>query len=107
MRIICRNPELYGLSNDHVEKGKVIRMPFHHRFMNYLHDHPFVMIASLGTPLAVAVAYTQSKHTHLSLSKKIMASRVFIQGGVITILLATMAFKEYMDKNGRFPEPDE
>lgn len=36
-----------------------------------------------------------------------MQSRVYAQAGVITILLTTMIFREYMDSHGRFPEPGE
>jgi len=34
-----------------------------------------------------------------------MHSRVYAQAGVLTILLVTMGFREYMDRRGRFPEP--
>jgi hypothetical protein len=34
-----------------------------------------------------------------------MHSRVFAQAGVLSILLTTMAFREYMDRNGRYQEP--
>ena len=61
----------------------------------------------MGLPLAATIFYQQSKHTHLTFSQKVMHSRVFAQGGIISIALTTMAFKQYMDKNGKFAEPDE
>ena len=82
-------------------------MPFHHRFLNYIYEHPFVLIGSLGAPLAATIFYQQSKHKHLTFSQKVMHSRVFAQGGIISIALITMAFREYMDKNGKFAEPDD
>lgn len=36
-----------------------------------------------------------------------MQTRVYAQGGILLLLLSTMAFRDYMDKRGRFPEPGE
>lgn len=89
------------------DKQKVTHIALHHRMMNYVYDHPFQMIATLGAPLAGGIFYQQMHNTHLTLSQKIMHSRVFAQGGILTVLLTTMAFREYMDRRGRFPEPEE
>lgn len=98
-------PEKWGFA-DVVETPKFIsRMPWHHKTMNYIYDHPFQMISVLATPLVGSIAFTQSHNTHLTFSQKVMHSRVFAQAGVLTILLTTMAFREYMDRNGRFQEP--
>ena len=102
-----RNPDLYGLSHENLKTGKITHMPFHHRFLNYIHDHPFVMVAGLGLPFASMILYKQMQLKHLKISQRIMQTRVFAQGGVISIALSTMAIKEYMDKRGRFPEPDD
>jgi hypothetical protein len=84
---------------------KVSSMPIHHRVMNALYDNPFTTIIAMSTPLAATIFYEQSKLTHLTISQRVMASRVYAQAGVIVILLSTMGFREYMDKHGRFPEP--
>lgn len=101
-----RYPENWGLK-EYVEKGKVTNMPFHHRVLNAIYDNPFKMVAALGVPFAAYILSEQLKLKHLTLSQKIMHSRVIAQGGIISILLTTMMFKEYMDRNGRFPEPEE
>lgn len=98
-------PERYGIVDGPVEVAPVSKLPVHHRAMNYIYDHPFQFIAGLGVPLASSILYQQRHNTHLTLSQKIMHSRVFAQGGVLAILLTTMAFREYMDGRGRFEEP--
>lgn len=102
-----RNPELYGLTDEHIRLGKVTRMPAHHRAMNYVFDHPFSLVLALSVPIASTIFYTQMQHTHLTLSQKVMHSRVFSQGGIIMVALSTMAFRDYMSKRGRFDEPDD
>lgn len=80
-------------------------MPAHHRILNFVYDNPFSLIISLGVPFAGAVLYQQMQLNHLTISQRVMHSRVFAQAGILTIALSTMAFREYMNKNGRFPEP--
>lgn len=99
-----RHPENWGLE-EYVEKGKVTNMPFHHKFMNAVYDKPFYLVAGMGIPAAGLILNEQMKLKHLTLSQKIMHSRVFAQGSVLSILLVTMLFREYMNKRGRFPEP--
>lgn len=101
------HPERFGLTDEVMASGKVTRIPVHHRALNYIYDHPFHMVTALGIPLAGTIFSQQMKNTHLTLSQKVMHSRVFAQGGVLSILLVTMAFREYMDRHGRFPEPDD
>ena len=73
-------------------------MPIHHKFLNAVYDRPFYLVAALGVPFVGYVLKENMKLTHLTFSQKIMHSRVMGQMGVISILLTTMAFKEYMDK---------
>ena len=82
-------------------------MPAHHRVMNMIYDHPFVLIFITGLPIVGTILSSQMKHTHLTLSQKIMHSRVYAQGGILAVAVTTMAFRDYMDKNGRFPEPND
>mmetsp|Transcript_5374 Transcript_5374/g.8766 ORF Transcript_5374/g.8766 Transcript_5374/m.8766 type:complete len:211 (+) Transcript_5374:61-693(+) len=101
------NPGKWGLV-EYVEQGRpkdYSSMPIHHRAANYMYDHPFYFVAGLGFPFAGAVLRSQLGLGHLTLSQKIMHSRVYAQAGVLTILLVTMGFREYMDRRGRFPEP--
>lgn len=102
-----RFPERYGLADELLKQGKVTQIPIHHRTMNYIYDNPFQMVAGMGVPFAATVLRENMKLTHLTFSQKIMHSRVYAQIGVITILMTTMLFREYMRKRGRFPEPDD
>ncbi len=61
----------------------------------------------MAIPFGAVVWGQQAGNTHLKFQQKIMQSRVFIQFGVITMLLVTMGFKGYMDKHGRYEEPAE
>ena len=84
-------------------ENRVTNMPYHHRVANLLYDHPFVMISSFGVPFAAYVLNSQLKLKHLTLSQRVMHSRVIAQAGILTVAMTTMAFREYMDKRGRFP----
>jgi len=81
-------------------------MHLHHKVANWLYDNPFSLIMGLGFPFAGFIYKSQMKHTHLSFSQKIMHARVIAQGGVLTILITTMLFRNWMDQHGRFPDPN-
>lgn len=100
------NPEKYGLTDEIMKDGRVTRIPIHHQIMNGLYDHPFRVIAGLGIPLAGYILNEQLKLKHLKFSQRIMHTRVFAQFGILSILICTMGFREYMDRHGRFLEPD-
>ena len=102
-----RFPEKYGLAQADIEKGKVLSVPIHHKLMNRLYDHPFGFIILAGAPFAGFILKQQMKLTHLTLSQRLMQTRVFAQMGILTIALTTMGFREYMDKRGKFPEVDD
>lgn len=100
-----RHPERWGLapSPDNSKKVPLV-IPFHHWVMNRVYDHPWVTMTVLGAPLAGLILNTQLKLKHLTLSQRIMHTRVFAQAGILTIALTTLGFREYMERNGRFPE---
>ena len=91
------------LKKEHLLENRVSSMPIHHRAANYMYDHPFVMISSFGCPFAGYVLNSQLKLKHLTISQRVMHSRVIAQAGILTMAMTTMAFREYMDKRGRFP----
>ena len=96
-------PEEFGIGGTIAEK-KASTLPFYQQAMNYVYDHPFQFVVGMGVPLAATILQQQKHNTHLTISQKIMHSRVFAQGGVLSILLVTMGFREYMDRRGRFGE---
>lgn len=98
-----RGEDLEDLKPKNLLENRVSNMPHHHRVANFLYDHPFVMISSFGLPFAAYVLNSQLKLKHLTLSQRVMHSRVIAQAGILTMAMSTMAFREYMDKRGRFP----
>ena len=102
-----RFPEKWGLTEKTLKEGRVSSMPIHHRIMNSMYDHPFAFIVVTGAPFAGYILSEQMKLRHLKFSQRLMQTRVFAQGGITTILLSTMAFREYMDQRGRFPDPND
>ena len=104
-----RYPERWGLSDEVIASGKVTvsTMPVHHKLLNALYDNTFSVILFTGAPFAGYVLSQQLKLTHLTLSQRVMHSRVFAQAGILTMALSTLGFREWMDKRGRFPEPGE
>ena len=99
-----READREGLSSADIQRGTVSSMPVHHRVMNAMYDHPFGLILGFGVPFAGSVLYTQMQLKHITVSQRVMHSRVFAQGGIIAMALTTMAFREWMDRRGRFPE---
>lgn len=100
-----RNPHLWeDLSDKNLKSGNITYMPVHHRMANFLYDHPFGCVAGFGVPFAAYILKTQLALKHITFSQRIMHSRVFAQGGILTMGMAIMGFREYMNKRGRFPE---
>eukprot|EP01031_Cornospumella_fuschlensis_P029400 gene29400-35489_t len=102
-----RHPDKYNLSAILAKDDRPRKLPIYQRSMNYIYDHPFQLITYLSVPFAGAILYQQMGQTHLTISQRIMHSRVFAQAGVLAILLSTMGFLEYMDRRGKFPDPEE
>jgi hypothetical protein len=105
---VLRHPKKYGVDGSSIQKTvvKPSSMPFHHQAMNYFHDHPFVLISSVSFPFVGSVLYQQMQIKHLTISQRILASRVIGQAGVLVIALSVIGFRDYMDKHGRFPDPN-
>jgi len=99
-----READREGLSSADIQEGRVSTMPVHHKVMNFMYDHPFGLIAGFGIPFAGRVLYTQMQLKHITISQRVMHSRVFAQGGILSMALMTMAFRGWMERRGRFPE---
>ena len=80
-----RFPEKWGLASAEEEeeankegKRKAV-IPFHHKLMNRIYDHPFVAITVMGAPIAGIILHSQLKMKHITFSQRIMHSRVYAQ----------------------------
>ena len=82
-----RFPEKWGLASadeeeeeaNHREGRRKAVIPFHHKLMNGVYDHPFVAITVMGAPIAGLILHSQLKMKHITFSQRIMHSRVYAQ----------------------------
>ncbi|GLE05091.1 hypothetical protein PINS_up014075 [Pythium insidiosum] len=101
----ARNPDAYlaamdGMQVDTKEKSSGLR--WHEELANTVYDHPYRSLAGIGVPLVGAIfAYQASNHA-IQRSQQIMHTRIYGQGAVVVLLLASMGFHDYMQKHGRF-----
>jgi hypothetical protein len=99
--------ELTELYRQSVEQSGVRVVPGdrlgpHHVALNYWQENPFKILAGIGIPAVGYIFYGRSGQQHLQFQQKVMHTRVYGQFSVILGLLALMAGKEYMDRNGKF-----
>jgi hypothetical protein len=97
---------LAALYQQSLESSGVCILPgnlqWYHHVANYTAQYPFRVLAAVAVPSVGYIFYGRTEQAHLQLSQKIMHTRVIGQFATISLLLAVMGFKEYMDKNGRF-----
>jgi len=78
-------------------------LPLHQKAANWLYDHPFAFVTGTGvTAVSTIFALEKMNHPTLSLSSRVMHTRVYAQGIVVAILCSTMFFHDYMNRHGRF-----
>jgi hypothetical protein len=107
-----RNPEKWNLTyqfkTEDVEqmlegevdtrKYKPLSQP--KRVCNYMYDHPATMLGSMVAPLIGTVLYKNLHIPNLSLTQRLLNSRVMAQGGTISIIGVMIGFHSIMDRNG-------
>ncbi|TMW67683.1 hypothetical protein Poli38472_011303 [Pythium oligandrum] len=104
----ARNPEKYLASLDpnyvenKIQEGK--RLKWYQRAANFVYDHPYKTLVSVGVPLVGSIFAFQSTNKSIQRSQQIMHTRIYGQGAVVVLLLASMGFHDYMHKRGRFVE---
>lgn len=79
----------------------------HHVIANFWQENPFKILAVVSVPTVLYIFKGREGQQHLQTQMKIMHTRVFGQFAVISMLLAFMGFKEYMDRSGKFITEDE
>lgn len=78
------------------------RLSTHHIMANYVQENPFKILATMAVPGVAWIFYGRSGQEHLTMSMKIMHTRVFGQFATISALLGVMGFKEFMDRSGKY-----
>jgi hypothetical protein len=88
-----------------VSTGRVSALPVHKRLANFVYDHPINSLIMAGVPAVLTIFMSKSGQTELSLSQRIMHTRVAGQFTVLMTLVSVMGFHDYMGRRGRFLEP--
>jgi hypothetical protein len=96
------NPRVF---ESEIAVGRASALPIHQRMANFVHDNPIRTLIMVGVPGVVAIFLSNGGNPELSLSQRIMHTRVAGQFTVLTALLGTMGIHDYMSKRGRFLEP--
>lgn len=95
------NPDAFARE---LADGRLSTLPLYQRTANFVYDHPFRVLITLGLPTVTWVYIAKGGDSSLSISQRIMHTRVIGQFSVLAILAATMGFYDYMGRRGRFLE---
>ncbi|KAH9256656.1 hypothetical protein BASA81_005160 [Batrachochytrium salamandrivorans] len=87
-----------------VVAGKASQLSMPKRLANFVYDHPFQWIVGLATPALFATYLAKGTDHSLSLSQRVMHTRVIAQFSTVCILLGTMGFYDFMNRRGRYLE---
>lgn len=98
------NPQMFEHEADH---GFVSTLPLHKRVANYVYDNPIRSLIMMGVPGVIAIFASKGGQNELSMSQRIMHTRVAGQFSVLALLVGTIGFHDYMHRvnGGRFLEP--
>jgi hypothetical protein len=103
------NPELWdgGAPADLTKKivpkvTDVNDLSFPKRALLKIYDHPLPFAAMLSLPLAGKILQSRFAQSHLTASQALMQTRVFAQFGVISILMATVSVRLFVNYNDHF-----
>ncbi|KAG6621241.1 uncharacterized protein IUM83_11118 [Phytophthora cinnamomi] len=105
----ARNPERYMASLDGTyveEKQEASKLKFWQKSANFLYDHPYRALITVGAPLVGGIYAYQHMNKGISTSQQIMHTRIYGQASVVVLLLSSMAFHDYMAKRGKFTVED-
>ncbi|CAM9588772.1 unnamed protein product [Choristocarpus tenellus] len=100
------NPGAYGLLSHEDMGGReelvsgLGKLKWYHKTANRFYDHPFQMLGLMGVPAVGYIAWSLRNEGHLKFSQKVMVTRVYGQMTVLSMLLATMMFRETMRRRG-------
>ncbi|GMF64773.1 unnamed protein product [Phytophthora lilii] len=105
----ARNPELYMATMDGTyvpQKQEASQLKFWQKSANFLYDHPYRALITVGAPLVGGIYGYQHLNKGISTSQQIMHTRIYGQASVVVLLLSSMAFHDYMAKRGKFTVED-
>jgi len=106
----ARNPEMYLATMDGsyvAPTEKKSHLKFWQKSANFLYDHPYRTLVTIGAPLVGGIYGYQHLNKGISTSQQIMHTRIYGQASVVVLLLSSMAFHDFMAKHGKFGEKEE
>ncbi|KAL3658192.1 hypothetical protein V7S43_016822 [Phytophthora oleae] len=106
----AHNPEVYMATMDgtYIEEQKqASKLKLWQQGANFLYDHPYRALATVGVPLVGGIYSYQHLNKGISASQQIMHTRIYGQAAVVVLLLSSMAFHDYMARRGKFGEEEE
>lgn len=77
-------------------------LPIFYQLANFSQQHPFQLIGLIGLPTIFYIFHSRTHQQHLQLQSQIMHTRVYGQFAILTMCLALMGVKSYMDTQGTF-----
>jgi hypothetical protein len=98
------NPKFYGPG----EGGLLPRrqthagLPLQERVLKFIVDHPLQLVLGSVLPIVGSTYYVQSLDPLLSLSQRMMHTRVISQFSIISVLVGTMVAHDYLTNHGVF-----
>lgn len=95
-------PEAFAYA---LQEKKASQLPPHQRLANFFYYNPYKIMAMVGFGGVGAIYYQTSKNPELSVSQRVLHTRVLAQFSVLLSLAGLMFFKDVMDKRGPFLEP--
>ncbi|EGZ10128.1 hypothetical protein PHYSODRAFT_355836 [Phytophthora sojae] len=106
----AHNPDMYMATMDgtYVEqKQEASKLKAWQRAANFLYDHPYRALATVGVPVVGSIYAYQHLNKGISSSQQIMHTRIYGQASVVVLLLSSMAFHDFMAKRGKYGEEKE
>ncbi|GMF33000.1 unnamed protein product [Phytophthora fragariaefolia] len=97
-----------AMDGTYVEKKReASKLKLWQQAANFLYDHPYRALATVGVPLVGGIYSYQHLNKGISASQQIMHTRIYGQASVVVLLLSSMAFHDFMAKRGKYGEEAE
>jgi hypothetical protein len=94
-----------GAFAQYVTEKKVSALPPHQRIANFVLHEPYKILFGGGIAAVALIFTNKSRDTGLTLSQRIMHTRVLAQFSVLVALGTVMGFREWMRSRGPYLEP--
>ena len=95
-------PEAFAYA---LQEKQASQLPPHQRLANFFYYNPYKIMMGVGVGGVAGLYYQASKNPELSVSQRVLHTRVMAQFSVLVSLAGLMFFKDVMDKRGPFLEP--